>query len=213
MSQKSIHTHVPSHIGFGIIALIVLVLGVILATQYNTSSQTSTGQSMAAGNPPNPTTVTTTCTQWKITYNPKTNQNGETCTHWQTTTVTIHTNSPCVEMNTSHQCVQYQTPPSMTTSTCTKLTNGSCVSKSNSNGKTSTSGNGSNGETSSPCVKNGGTCLDTSSRTDGNGGWFFSGLCPGSSSNIECWVPPTSVYRPTGPVNKNPSKNSISKTH
>jgi len=47
-SKQSIHTHVPSHIGFGILALVVLAFGAILITQYNTSNQTHTDTSMAA---------------------------------------------------------------------------------------------------------------------------------------------------------------------
>src|SRR5579872_6656472 len=97
-SKKSIHTHVPTKVGLSILALVVLVFGSVVATQYNASNQTATGQSEAAGK-----TVTNTkqCISWNTANPPK-------CLLYQQTTTTVNTTSPCVGYNTSGKCVQYQ---------------------------------------------------------------------------------------------------------
>lgn len=109
-SQNTIHTHIPSHIGFGIIALVVLVFGLIVATQYNTGNQTQTVQSQAAGIPAKTTTTTTTkqCIQYVPTYNAKTGKSGETCTLYQSTSTTVPAKSPCISYNTLGGCDYYK---------------------------------------------------------------------------------------------------------
>lgn len=106
-SQKNLPTHIPTHIGFGIMALVALVVGLLIVTQYNTTSQHTVG-SQAAGTktpivkPIAPVTTVNT-SQKCISYN----TSGK-CVMYQTTTTAVNTKSPCISYNTSGQCTYYQ---------------------------------------------------------------------------------------------------------
>lgn len=62
-SSKRNHTHIPTKIGFGIIAIVVLVFGLVLATQYNFSEQTQTLQTVS--------TKPTPALTWQFSQNVK----------------------------------------------------------------------------------------------------------------------------------------------
>lgn len=195
-SQKSIHTHVPTNIGVGIIALVVLVVGLIVVTQYNTSNQTQTVQSQAAGNPPKTQNTVTTSKPVCISYT----TTGK-CVLYQSTTTTIPAKSPCISYNTSGKCTFYQgtnqtisvwtpTPPQPK-----KCQNGSCSSSSSSKSSGSNSGSTAPGVgTSCKTPQGSGKCELTSTKP-GSGQTFLPGYCPGPA-NVQCLVKTTTSSNP-----------------
>jgi hypothetical protein len=104
-SPKTIHTHVPSHIGFGIIAVVALVIGLAVVTQYTTDNQVQSLLSHAAAPVVKPVAPVTTANTTKkcISYN----TSGK-CVLYQTTTTVVNTRKPCISYNTSGQCTYYQ---------------------------------------------------------------------------------------------------------
>lgn len=50
-SVKRTHTHVPTHIGLTVIAVIAILFSAVVVTHYNSSEQTQTYQSHAATKP------------------------------------------------------------------------------------------------------------------------------------------------------------------
>ncbi|HSX10045.1 MAG TPA: hypothetical protein VLF93_07870 [Candidatus Saccharimonadales bacterium] len=104
-SKKSTHTHVPTRIGLGIIAIVALAVGSIVVTQYNSNNQTQTVATHAAAPIVKPIAPVTTVNTSKtcISYN----TSGK-CVMYQTTTTTVNTKSPCLSYNTVGQCTYYQ---------------------------------------------------------------------------------------------------------
>lgn len=187
-SKKNTHTHVPSHIGFSIIAVVALVFGLITFTIYNENTQTQTVDSHAAApkspvvRPIAPVTSVNTSKQC-ISYN----TSGK-CVLYQTTTTVVNTKSPCISYNTSGQCTYYQ---GTTQTTGTFVPTVAVPNKQTSPQKQNPTAVPVNYGQSSSCRSIGGTCESTSAHPNQSGGSYHANLCPGPAT-WKCWVPNSS---------------------